>query len=141
MTNRLQLKKIECLDLGINDSHTYKILTVEGSHSCYFNSDHKHILHSNNAHLNSLTDLIISLGNKLEKQETKNNNIWNSLIEVLKEKNKVIRQLTENLDYIKEQNKTLITKHKNLEQFRDLDNFYIETKQKLISIERYVRGE
>ena len=70
MTHRIQLKKIEYLDLAINDSHTEKILTIEGSHSCYFNSDHKHILHSNNAHLNSLTDLIISLGNKLEKRRS-----------------------------------------------------------------------
>ena len=84
---------LDYLDLAL-PNETKKIIKKEQfSHKCYFLETFKHTLHGKNMELNSLVDLLISLGTHLENRNTP---ISNS------------RTLLINLDYIKTQNNDIL---------------------------------
>ena len=100
---------LEYLDLALPTVEKKIIKKEQFSHKCYFSKTFKHNLHGENMQLNSVVNLIISLGTHLEN---KNTHIPNS------------NTLLINLDYIKTQNndilKSLGLKEKH-NYFKDLE--------------------
>lgn len=95
---------------------------------CYFPKNFTHSAHGNNSCLNSLADIIISLGQKLEILEKKIDIINRNLTI----KNKPIEDLSNNNDYIKNQNNdiiSLLNKLKILNTDNILAIIHNETKQ------------
>ena len=84
---------LEYLDLALPTVEKKIIKKEQFSHKCYFLEIFKHNLHDENMQLNSLVDLLISLGTHLEN---KNTHISNS------------NTLLINLDYIKTQNNDIL---------------------------------
>ena len=76
----------EYLDLTLPIIEKKIIKKEQFSHKCYFLETFNHNLHGENMQLNSLVDLIISLGTHLENQDTHISNP---------------NTLLKNLDYIK----------------------------------------
>ena len=114
-------KRLEYLDLEIKN-RSRNIITLDNhKHICYFQNTYKHILHSKeDKNYNSLIDLVISLGESLEKHKENNSRIIENLLESIKNKNKVIKTLVENQDYLKEQNNKIIKRIKYLEELKQL---------------------
>ena len=84
---------IDYLDLALPETNR-KITKIEQfTHKCYFNNQFKHSMHEENLQLNSIIDLIISLGTHLGKQEK---NISPKAI--------TSQEVLFNLEYIKNQN-------------------------------------
>ena len=77
---------LDYLDLALPTEENKIIKKEQFSHKCYFLETFKHNLHGENMQLNSMVDLIISLGTHLEN---KNTHILNSSTILI------------NLDYIK----------------------------------------
>ena len=84
---------LEYLDLAIPTVEKKVIKKEQFSHKCYFFETFKHTLHGENMQLNSLVDLLISLGTHLENRNTPTSNSRTLLI---------------NLDYIKTQNNDIL---------------------------------
>ena len=104
---------LEYLDLALPIVEKKVIKKAQFSHKCYFLKTFKHNLHGKNMQLNSLVDLIISLGTHLENQDTHISNPSTLLI---------------NLDYIKTQNndilKSLVLTENHSNYLIDLENKY-----------------
>lgn len=75
---------------------------------CYFNRNFSHSMHGNNSCINSLVDIIISLGEKLEISQKRIEDITTHIHESLLSKNKLLEDLLRNSDYIKSQNNEII---------------------------------
>lgn len=102
-------KKLEFLNLEFSDrafrtqikgNENYKL-------ACRISDDFKHILHSEDNHLNSITDLIINLGINLQKEINYNKQQLEKSLEEL-------RKYTENLDYIKDQQQQILLEIKQI---------------------------
>lgn len=65
-------------------------------------------MHGNNSCINSLVDIIISLGEKLEISQKRIEDITTHIHESLLSKNKLLEDLLRNSDYIKSQNNEII---------------------------------
>ena len=104
---------LEYLDLALPRVEKKIIKKDQFSHKCYFLETFKHNLYGENMQLNSLVDLIISLGTHLKCQDIHTSNPGNIL---------------KNLDYIRTQNNDILkflgsTKN-NSNYFKDLENKY-----------------
>lgn len=80
-------RRIYYLDLALHTSIKQIITLDKGRHYCFFKSNYyKHCLHSNNDHLNSISDLLVSLNNSLESQQKEFykllDSITNSLVKI-----------------------------------------------------------
>ena len=117
---------LDYLDLAL-PNETKKIIKKEQfSHKCYFLETSKHTLHGENMQLNSLVDLLISLGIHLGNKNTPMLNC---------------NTLLRNLDYIKTQNhdilKVLGTTEK-YDYFKDLETKYTKIIKLLEEIKHLI---
>ena len=105
---------LDYLDLALT-TKTEKVIKKEHfSHKCYFLETYKHTLHSDNMQLNSLVDLLISLGVHLELTNKPRLN-YDTLLR--------------NLDYIKTQNHDILKvlgKTEKYDYFKDLETKHIK---------------
>lgn len=107
-------KRIEYLDLEIKDTNKNIITFEKHKHNCYFDKDYRHILHSkDHGQYNSLVDIFISLAESLENQRHTDNKLTYSILEQLKDKNKMLKRIENNQDYIKQQNNIILEKLKS----------------------------
>lgn len=63
---------------------------------------HKHCLHSGEPHLNTLTDLVISLGTSLQSHQTQTYLLVHKLKLKIEQQYHTFEELKRNLDYLKE---------------------------------------
>lgn len=100
----IECKKFEYLNLEVNNS-TKRIISLDKQkHICYCyieDKDYKHILHSESQHLNSITDLIIELGDSLYWYNEKFYKIIELINESMVSRNKKLQQIQENQEYLK----------------------------------------
>lgn len=73
-------------------------------------------MHTENIHLNGITDLIINLGVSLEKESRYNHNALERLVNYTNKKTDLLNKLIENLGYIKEQNNQIIKELKEIKK-------------------------
>lgn len=76
-------------------------------HILYFSRDYHHVLHSSDKQLNSIVDIIIST---LEFTNIKYMNISQMNIDTLVNKNKILKEISSNQQYIKDQLNTVLEK-------------------------------
>lgn len=96
------LKHLDYLHLKIPNEKKYKKLKDNSLIRCNFNIG-DHSLHGENPQLNTITDLIIILGENLQKE---NNKIIDSLVQIERKVDKtalIINRLEQNLDFFKQQ--------------------------------------
>lgn len=114
------IKNPDFLNLEIPDNQTYK--TENGKHynfTCRLKELHnKHSLHTESAHLNAITDLLINLGLSLQKESLDNKQKIDKIQKNLETNIIEIKRLSENLDYFKNQNELIIKTLKNLEKIK-----------------------
>lgn len=111
------------MNLEINNYQKTLIKIKDNSLFCSGNFSHE--LHSSNAQLNTLVDLVINLGENLK--------ISHSNLETL------AKGKTKNLDYIKDQNTVILDKIAKLENINNLISELNRLNQELkkISIDSY----
>ena len=126
---------IDYLDLALPETNR-KITKIEQfTHKCYFNNQFKHSMHGENPQLNSIIDLIISLGIHLGKQEK---NISPKAI--------ISQEVLFNLEYIKNQNTDVLrtigfNKNNclNLQNLRRIEGKYNQIEQLLREIKQLIK--
>ena len=117
---------LEYLDLALPTVEKKIIRKEQFSHKCYFLETFKRNLYGENMQLNSLVDLLISLGTHLEN---KNTHISNS------------NTLLINLDYIKTQNNDILKSLGLTEKynyFKDLETKYTKIIRLLEEIKHMI---
>jgi uncharacterized coiled-coil DUF342 family protein len=132
---------LKYLDLEISNNNRNLVSLDKQKLLCKFDKKYKHILHSENnilfsEHLNSLTDLVINLSINLEKTLEENNNKISFLTSLIEEKNKSIKELRENQDYIRQQNNSILEKLSKQKPFIELNSLVKEVKDIKSRIER-----
>jgi len=98
---------------------------------CRLDKNSEHRLHSSNAHLNSLTDLVVSLAYHLEVEKEGNNKQTTKISDLLIENNRFLRTLIENLDFLKTQNEHIIGELKKL---RGIEKRPVENLQEITDL-------
>lgn len=94
--------KLSYLNLEINNPIKRIITLDKQKHTCYIReTDYKHKLHSEVEHMNSLTDLVIELSENLKYYNEKHYNLMQLVLESIIEKNKLLKQISNNQDYLK----------------------------------------
>ena len=99
------LKKLDFLNLEFIEKTSNNTWVENCFFICKF-KNHKHTLHSENIHLNGVTDLIVNLGIHLEQEVKRNNHNFNRLYSLTDRRTELLSKLIENLYYIKAQNTT-----------------------------------
>ena len=126
---------IDYLDLALREINR-KIAKVEQfTHKYYFNNQFKHSMHGENPQLNSIIDLIISLGTHLGKQEK---NISPKAI--------TSQEVLFNLEYIINQNTDVLrtigfnrNNSPNLQNLRRIEEKYNQIEQLLREIKQLIK--
>lgn len=99
----LEYGKLYYLDLALQHPFRKIVTSNQNKHSCYFRTKtFTHCLRSEASHLNTIIDLLISLGTSLESQQK---NIFRTLDQLstsLVQQNQLLSELRQNLDYLKE---------------------------------------
>lgn len=121
-TSSAELKRLDFLNLEYKEKLENNNITSLDYYSftCRFKNKFKHSLHTNNIHLNGITDLIINLGLNLEKESKYSHNTLEKLERLVNytyKKTELISKLTENLGYLKEQNNQIIKELKEIRKF------------------------
>ena len=126
---------IDYLDIALSRTKKKIIKIEQFTHKCYFVNLFKHNMHGDNPQLNSIIDMLISLGTHLEEQGK------TSL-----PKNKISSNLHYNIEYDKSQNNDIrriigATKSNfsSSHNLRDLDKRYNEIKQLLEEIKHLTK--
>lgn len=107
-------KKLSLFNLEFSENHNNNTLVDNCNFACRFPKNYKHLLHSENIHLNGITDLILSLGLNLEHEVIKNNQSLSTIHSTIEKKTELLNKLTENLDYIRSQNNQIISELKEI---------------------------
>ena len=95
-------KKFDYLNLEISNPVKRVITLDKQKHICHIrDNSYKHELHSESTHLNSITDLIIELGDSLQWYNEKFYNLVSIISNYMLDKNKRLKQIMDNQDYFK----------------------------------------
>lgn len=104
------------LNLEFIEKNSNNILVDNCHVACRFTTGYKHLLHSENPHLNGFTDLILNLGENLEKESSKYKHHIEQTYNVVDNTTKLLKELIDNLEYIKEQNNQIINEFKKIKK-------------------------
>lgn len=93
------------MNLEFTEKPSLKNINTENySFICRIKDNCKHSLHTDNPHLNALTDLVINLGYNLQKDSIINK----QLLEKISVYTEEFKKYSQNLDYIKDQNNQIL---------------------------------
>lgn len=113
------LKKLEFLNLEFTEKNEVKINNNNYSFNCRFKEKHNHSLHSDNIHLNAITDLVINLGYNLQKESIRKQAILEKILDIKHKEIEERRLIITNIDYIKEQNNQIIKELKEVRKNKE----------------------
>ena len=136
-------KKFEYLNLEINNLAKRIISLDRQKHICYIrDNNYTHMLHSGNQHLNSITDLIIELGNSLQQHNEKYYNLMQLISDSMVSRNKKLQQINDDQDYLKTSIQRIdefdITIQKLAKKFKALNLKSFPNKQDIISLKQMI---
>lgn len=120
--------KIDYLDLALQYLARKIIILDSNNHNCYLRTKHhKQCLHSETPHLNTITDLLMSLGTSLEAQQKHNKNFEQVSSTLAKQLEKT-EDLKQNIEYLKNLQEDL-----NL-RFGQLNFINLPTRRDILSL-------
>ena len=122
-------RKLDLLNLEFVDHLNTNIISNQNYNlTCRVSNTVQHSLHTENQHLNGITDLILNLGINLQKQITIINSSLQKIQTTLDKKKESLHTLSDNLTYIKEQNNQILvelrqvhTKEQHVTTQKDID--------------------
>lgn len=98
----MNYKKFSYLNLEVNNPNKKVITLDKQKHICYIkDNNYTHKVHSESEHMNTITDLIIELSENLNLYNEKHYNLMQLVLEGIIEKNKLLKQISNNQDYLK----------------------------------------
>ncbi|QVY19166.1 p24 [Agapanthus tungrovirus] len=125
--------RFDYLSLELPVKHKHKNTSLDKCvFNCYFERKFKHVLHSEEQHLNGITDLLISLGSNLTLNWEKLKSVIEKLILLPGKTTKEVKELSlefdkvkGNFDFLKDQQNLILKKIKAL---KDLDKNIADLK-------------
>ncbi|QVY19150.1 p24 [Agapanthus tungrovirus] len=114
--------RFDYLSLELPEKHKHKNLSLDKcSFNCFFNRSFKHVLHSEDNHLNGITDLLINLGSNLTLNWEKLKSVIEKLILLPGKTTKEVKELSQefnqvkiNFDFLKDQQNLILSRLKGL---------------------------
>lgn len=101
------VKRLEYLDLEIVLEKKYRRLKFESLLKCNF-AEGDHILHSENQHLNTITDLIINLAEHSQSKDVRFLKLIETIENLHHKQNKSLEKIEQNFDFLKNQQLDII---------------------------------
>lgn len=99
-----------------------------------YDPKHSHSLHGSDAQQNTVVDLLLNLARSLEYYNKRYHNINTTIANSIGEKNKLIKQLTENIEYLK------VTQNKLDKLFRGLNLTDLPLKLDIIRLSNLIES-